>query len=68
MTYAKGRQRTNLYKQLALAIIEYLRTRFHTEAPHISVLSPEYALIRCIKPFARRTSILSEEEEGGEEL
>ena len=68
LTYAKGRQRTNLYKQLALAIIEYLRTRFHTEAPHISVLSPEYALIRCIKPFARRTSILSEEEEGGEEL
>lgn len=54
------------YLKLARCIVEYLKSRYHTEAPHISVLSPEYPVIAKIAPFKMKQNI-SQEEEGDEE-
>ncbi|MEM4670225.1 MAG: helicase-related protein [Thermofilum sp.] len=50
--------------RFAEKVIEYLRSRFHTEAPHISVLSPDHSLIPRLKSYKASPSI---EEEGVEE-
>ena len=49
-------------------IVEYLKTRYHTEAPHISLLSPEYLVLPKI--FKKRGTILelSDEEDIDDEL
>ena len=41
--------------ELARAIIDFLRTRYHTEAPHISTLSPDSALAERV--YLRRPTI-----------
>ena len=52
------------YIRLAHQILEYLRTRYHTEAPHISLLSPEYAIIPRIKLFTPHPTLEEYLDEG----
>lgn len=54
----------SLYIDLANHIVEYLRTRFHTEAPHIYILSPEYTVVSRIKLFRPQPSLGEYAEEG----
>jgi len=50
-------------EELASSVVEYLRSRYHEEAPHISVLSPD---VLAVSLFEGRQTILEVEE--GEEL
>ncbi len=42
--------------ELALRAVEYLRTRYHTEAPHISVLSPDFIVFEESMRIVRERS------------
>ncbi len=55
-----------LYRELARHIVEYLKTRYHTEAPHISLLSPEYTIVSRIRQFRSQPTLkeYTEESEG----
>ena len=48
----------------AQKIVEYLKTRYHTEAPHISVLSPEYAVVVKLRAFRAKPTLEEQVEEG----
>ena len=50
-------------EELAFSVVEYLKSRYHEEAPHISVLSPD---ILAVLRFEKQQTILKAEE--GEEL
>jgi len=45
-------------------VVEYLKTRYHTEAPHISVLSPEYAVATRLHAFRAQPTLVEQVEEG----
>lgn len=53
-----------LYEELAFHIVDYLKTRYHTEAPHISILSPEYSVVARISQFRHRPTLEMYNEEG----
>lgn len=56
------------YIEFSHKIVEYLKTRYHTEAPHISLLSPEYSILP--KVFKKRGTLLEflDEEDIDDEL
>jgi len=53
-----------LYVDFARHIVEYLKTRYHTEAPHISLLSPEYTVAARLRAFRVRPTLEEHVEEG----
>lgn len=53
-----------LYIRLTRHIVEYLKTRYHTEAPHISLLSPEYTITSRIRRFRAQPTLGERAEEG----
>jgi len=53
-----------LYIDLARHIVEYLKTRYHTEAPHISLLSPEYTIVARLRAFRVQPTLEEYVEEG----
>jgi len=52
------------YEKLTHVIIDYLRTRFHTEVPHISTLSPELSILKQI--FSRKPTLVEIADDSGE--
>jgi len=44
------------YLEFSHKVVEYLKTRHHTEAPHISLLSPEYSILPRL--YERRGTLL----------
>lgn len=59
MTFHSSSSRNDKPVEYSVAsyIIEYLKTRFHTEAPHISVLAPDRSIILGMKAFRQEPSI-----------
>jgi len=57
-----------LYEELAHHVIEYLKSRYHTEAPHISLLSPEYTVVAKIKSYTPRPTLGVRPEEDEDEF
>jgi len=54
---------SKVYLEIARHIVEYLKTRYHTEVPHISILSPEYSIASLIQYLSEASTFVEEEEE-----
>lgn len=67
--FTNSRSQNEVFQvSLAEAVVEYLRSRFHTEAPHISILSPEHAIVLRAGVFKQTPTIEEVEEEDTLEL
>ena len=64
MQYTEQSSTFQPYLDFAQKIVEYLKTRYHTEAPHISLLSPEYAVAMKLRAFKAKPTLEEQVEEG----